>query len=267
MTDMYKKFIEPFREDEIEWRVQQSGKGTKGIWAKVLAYVSARAIMDRLDETVGPENWQDEYAPGPGGGVLCRLSIYFGDGNWICKQDVADNSDIEPIKGGVSGAFKRAAVKWGIGRYLYNLEEGWAIISPDGKHYSNLKDENGKRGEAFKWSPPELPAWALPGGSGRPGNLLILEKPKAVHPFPLADESVVEKEHNYVTEPMVKEFYQIVKEALGTEKEMVIVFEHFSPGCLKDNGKPDWTRVPMEAYWKMRQAFEGTGWKEIAIPF
>jgi len=257
MTEQFKRLAEPFREDEIEWRVQQSGKGSKGIWAKVLAYVSARAIMDRLDEVVGPENWQDEYAPGPGGGVLCRLSLYFGDGNWICKQDVAENSDIEPIKGGVSGAFKRAAVKWGIGRYLYNLEEGWAIVGEHGKHFAKTKE-----GENFKWSPPELPAWALPGGSGRPGNLLILERPA-----PQVAPSVVEKEHNYVTEPMVKEFYQIVKEAFGTEKEMVLVFDHFAPGCLKDTGKPDWTKVPMEAYWKMRQAFEGTGWKEIAIPF
>lgn len=261
MTEQFMKLAEPFREDEIEWRVQQSGKGNKGIWAKVLAYVSARAIMDRLDEVVGPENWQDEYAPGPGGGVLCRLSIYFGDGLWICKQDVAENTDFEPIKGGVSGAFKRAAVKWGIGRYLYNLEEGWANVGPNGIHFAKTKD-----GESFKWSPPELPAWALPGGSGKPGNLLILEKP--VKPV---QQELGEQEHHYVTEPMVKEFYQIVKEALGTENDMLLVFTHFAPNSCKENGKPDWTKVEPESYWKMRQAFEGSDWRKIVeslnVPF
>ena len=251
MTDQFKRLAEPFREDEIEWRIQQSGKGNKGIWAKVLAYVSARAIMDRLDEVVGPENWQDEYAPGPGGGVLCRLSLYLGDGLWICKQDVAENTDFEPIKGGVSGAFKRAAVKWGIGRYLYNLEEGWAVVGEHGKHFAKTKE-----GENFKWSPPELPAWALPGGSGRPGNLLILERePKEFH----------------IPEALVKEFYQIVKEALGTEKDMLQVFNYYSPGCLKDNGKPDWSKVDKEAFWKMRQCFENGEWRNLpnddAIPF
>lgn len=155
------KLDEPFAPDEIEWRIQQSGSGQRGPWAKVLAYVTSRAIQNRLDAVVGKENWQDEYIPGPDGGVVCRLSLRVG-GEWITKQDGAPNTDIEAVKGGISDALKRAAVKWGIGRYLYNLEEGWANIHENGKHFAKTKDGT------FRWDPPPLPAWALPAGSSAP---------------------------------------------------------------------------------------------------
>lgn len=69
----------------------------------------------------------------------------------------AENTDIEGVKGGLSGAMKRAAVQWGIGRYLYALEEGFAQVSERGK----LRGKT-KQGTDFKWDPPQLPAWALP---------------------------------------------------------------------------------------------------------
>ena len=40
----------PFASEDIEWRIQQAGKNNNGIWAKVLAYVTNRAIMKRLDD-------------------------------------------------------------------------------------------------------------------------------------------------------------------------------------------------------------------------
>ncbi|MDI8954255.1 hypothetical protein MJO10_29205, partial [Salmonella enterica subsp. enterica serovar Anatum] len=37
---------EPFAAEDIEWRIQQSGKTRDGkVWAMVLAYVTNRAIM------------------------------------------------------------------------------------------------------------------------------------------------------------------------------------------------------------------------------
>ena len=44
----------PFPEEDIEWRIQQSGLSNGMPWALVLAYVTNRAIMDRLDDVVGP---------------------------------------------------------------------------------------------------------------------------------------------------------------------------------------------------------------------
>lgn len=161
------KLKEPFPAEDIEWRLQSCDKSKNGsVYAICLAYVTNRAICNRLDEVVGPENWKNEFITGPNGGILCGLSIKV-DGEWITKFDGAENTNIEPVKGGLSGAMKRSAsTGWGIGRYLYYLDEGFAKILPENSKeglYGKTKD-----GTKFKWLPPELPAWALPGGKGKP---------------------------------------------------------------------------------------------------
>lgn len=145
-----------FNPEDIEWRLQQCGEKNGKIWAICLAYITNRAIMERLDEVCGPENWKNEYASGPHGGVMCGLSINIA-GEWVTKWDGAENTDIEPVKGGLSGAMKRAAVQWGIGRYLYQLEEGFAVIAENGAYRGKTKEN-----KHFNWNPPTLPSWALP---------------------------------------------------------------------------------------------------------
>lgn len=76
---------------------------------------------------------------------MCKLGIRI-NGDWVWKTDGADNSDIEATKGGFSNALRRAAVKWGIGRYLYNLPDYWVSVD--------------ERGQIIK--PPELPKAFLP---------------------------------------------------------------------------------------------------------
>ena len=160
MTMDLSKLKDCFEPNDIEWRLQQCGKTKEGkIWGMALAYVTNRAIMNRLDEVCGPENWKNEYTPAPDGGILCGISIKVGD-EWVTKWDGAENTDFEAVKGGLSGAMKRAAVQWGIGRYLYDLEEGWINESENGAHRGKTKD-----GTTFKWDAPKLPAWALPKGT------------------------------------------------------------------------------------------------------
>lgn len=169
-----RRLADPFPADDIEWRVQQAGKSRDGgkVWALVLAYINNRAIMERLDEVCGPENWRNEFATGPGGGIVCGISVRVpregGSAEWVTKWDGAENTDVEAIKGGLSGAMKRAGVQWSIGRYLYHLEETFATIAENGSHRGRLSKENG--GETYKWNPPRLPPWALPGGSGKPNG-------------------------------------------------------------------------------------------------
>lgn len=146
-----------FYPDELEWRVQQSGTGKKGIWAKVLAYVTNRAIQERLDEVCGKANWRNEYKEGPDGGTLCGISIRCGE-EWITKWDGAENTQVEAVKGGLSSAMKRAAVQWGIGRYLYDLEVMWANVHDKGTN----KSKDSKSGKYYNWDPPRLPGWASP---------------------------------------------------------------------------------------------------------
>jgi hypothetical protein len=117
--------------------------------------------MNRLDDVCGPENWKNDFINAPGGGVLCGLSIKIAD-EWVTKWDGADNTNIEAVKGGLSGAMKRAAVQWGIGRYVYDLSETYAVINENGKHYQGADSKN--KYPAFKWDEPQLPSWALPEG-------------------------------------------------------------------------------------------------------
>jgi hypothetical protein len=145
-----------FAADEIEWRLQQAGEKNGKVWAICVPYVTNRAIQQRLDDTVGPGRWRNEFRAGPGGGVLCGISLKV-DGEWVTKWDGAENTDIEVVKGGLSGAMKRAAVQWGIGRYLYRLDEAFANVHEGGKLRGKTKD-----GKPFRWDPPQLPAWALP---------------------------------------------------------------------------------------------------------
>jgi hypothetical protein len=105
---------------------------------------------------VGPGNWKNEFRPGPDGGVMCGLSVRVGD-EWVTKWDGAENTDVEGVKGGLSSAMKRAAVQWGVGRYLYGLDESFAQVSENGSLRGKTKD-----GKPFKWDPPQLPKWALP---------------------------------------------------------------------------------------------------------
>lgn len=121
----------PFLDDELEFRVGATNSDkTKGL---VLAYIQARAIQNRLDEVVGIENWRVSYKE-INGGFLAKLELKINN-EWIAKEDGANVTDYEAIKGGISSAFKRAASVWGIGRYLYEIESQWLPIEQKGKAY------------------------------------------------------------------------------------------------------------------------------------
>ncbi|HEX9953218.1 MAG TPA: Rad52/Rad22 family DNA repair protein [Rubricoccaceae bacterium] len=133
----------PFATSDVEWKPGAVTRDkSKGL---AMAYLSNRAVQDRLDAVCGPADWRNEYRPGPDGGVVCGLSVYVErDGlppEWVTKWDGADNTDVEAVKGGLSGSMKRAAVMWGIGRSLYSLPAQWVRL-----------DERGRFAE-----PPRLP--------------------------------------------------------------------------------------------------------------
>jgi len=133
MSSVLKELAKPFPPDKIKWR-----KGGNGY----LAYIDARHLMNRLDEVVGPENWEDSYEETPKGRVLCKLSLCI-DGQWISKSDGAGDTAFEGEKGGISDAFKRAGVKWGIGRYLYELPI--AATPEEGMSHLMMTDEFARR--------------------------------------------------------------------------------------------------------------------------
>ena len=143
---MFEKLKAPFEAKDIKWRAGSTNKDkTKAL---ALAYIDARTVMDRLDDVLGEDGWQDKYSQLDNGTIVSSIGIHTGDG-WIWKSDGAGMTNFEGEKGGMSDAFKRASVKWGIGRYLYKLEGKWVRCSSYGK---SVKLEE----------TPTLPAWALP---------------------------------------------------------------------------------------------------------
>ena len=101
----------PFPVAKLRWRKGQGGSGE-------LVYITARDVMDRLDDVFNVDGWQTRY-DFIGNRMICNLSAYI-DGEWITKADGADDSNIEGAKGGISDSLKRAAVLFGVGRYLYH---------------------------------------------------------------------------------------------------------------------------------------------------
>ena len=170
MTDIVDKLKAPFDPFDVEWRVQSVGKTQASkLWAIVIPYVTNRAIQERLDEVCGIEGWKNEFSETPNGkGILCGISIKFGttDPEWITKWDGAEDTAVEAVKGGLSSAMKRAAVQWGVGRYLYRLEA--VILTPLDKQPANMADYimtpvkiEGKKTRIY-FKRPNLPTWALP---------------------------------------------------------------------------------------------------------
>jgi len=139
--DMLERLKQPFNPKVIHWRVGATNPDkSKGI---ALAYVNARDVMKRLDEVCGLD-WQDRY-PFEG---CCDIGLKIGD-EWLWRSNGAGETQIEGEKGRYSDAFKRAAVMWGIGRYLYYLPNSWVALKPQGRSYALAEK-------------PLLPKWAIP---------------------------------------------------------------------------------------------------------
>lgn len=175
----------PFFPHEIEWRVAREVRGGKGV--QVLAYLTARAVMERLDQAVGPDRWESRL-DWIDNAFVCRLTLTMPDGRHVTRTDVCDISDIEPFKGAASGALKRAAVLFGVGRYLYSLGNTFADLH---QYKKGLRDPQWHKskadGKSLYWEPPNIadmgPEFApsgygqAPEGSGMPDEIKIQEAP------------------------------------------------------------------------------------------
>ena len=101
----------------------------------MLLYKDARVDMKILDETFGTLGWKRTHEL-INNNLFCNIDIWDAEKKeWIRKQDVGVESNTEKEKGQASDAFKRAAVKWGIGRFLYDLPI--KVAKADGKNVIN----------------------------------------------------------------------------------------------------------------------------------
>jgi len=122
------------KEISFKWRVQSSNQ-----WgASCVAYIDSRQVQDLLDEVCGAENWQCRFEEHKNN-MFCSIGIFYTDvvsgySEWVWKSDCGTESQVEKQKGEASDAFKRAAVMWGVGRFLYEQK---IVKLP-------VKEENGK---------------------------------------------------------------------------------------------------------------------------
>lgn len=154
---------EPFPPDKVSWRIGQmqknvtEGQKPKG---KALAYLDARDVMGRLDYVCGPAGWQCRYSHALNK-TVCDIGVKVDD-EWVWKADGAGDSDIEAEKGALSDAFKRAAVRWGIGRYLYDIPSPWVAVNQwkqiEESEHPKLEALLEQFSTAFEWGSPEARA-------------------------------------------------------------------------------------------------------------
>ncbi len=154
----------PFDPKRISWRVGSTTADKRRGMA--LAYCDSRDVQDRLDEVCGPEGWQCRYAL-LGKTTICEIGIKIGD-EWVWKADGAGDTDFEAEKGALSDAFKRSAVKWGIGRYLYDVDAPWVEIEPAGKSFKIKDGEKSKLYACLGGQAPQKPAPAPSSPSDAP---------------------------------------------------------------------------------------------------
>ena len=179
----------PFDPKDVKFKPQV----VQGNRALALGYVDARVIQDRLDDVLGVMGWQDSYKVLPDGSVVCRLRLRLGS-EWVTKVDVGGPSEQpdggDRMKAAFSDSLKRAAVKFGVGRYLYRLPSQWVDYDPVRRQFART---------------PTLPPFAIP---KRPAPLATHDAgpkslparksaPAAGHRMPANGEELMQRLQDY----------------------------------------------------------------------
>lgn len=152
----------PFPADRVSWKPQAVSRDKKR--ALAVAYIDARDVAQRLDDAVGPLNWQVDHKQ-VGDQIVTGLGIRDPEtGAFVCKWDTgfvggadseSEDMQMKARKGTISDGLKRAGVLWGIGRYLYRLPKVWVDFDAEHKKLANT---------------PPLPEWALPESERKPAT-------------------------------------------------------------------------------------------------
>jgi hypothetical protein len=150
---------------DVKWRPQGRPRTyQQRTTVRVVAYIDARNVMDRLDAVAGPSNWSDDYTPivlAKETGIKCTLTVCGVSKTGIGETSAGDdNSKVSSAKAGASDALKRAAVKFGIGRYLYGL----------GTFYVGYDEQRNRLTEY-----PRLPPWAIPEAEAKAYDALFAQ--------------------------------------------------------------------------------------------
>jgi len=150
----------PFDPLQIEWRVMNTTKNGPPLRGQVVPYADQRAYTDRLNALFTPAGWTRRYTIHASSNfersqdkkivakvlVSCELAIFGLGSHSATGEEFAD--DPNALTAAEAQAFKRAAVCFGLGRYLYYFTGTWVDL-----------DEH-KRPKTV----PQLAGWATPAG-------------------------------------------------------------------------------------------------------
>jgi hypothetical protein len=116
-------------------------------------------VAERFDAVVGAANWAVDHKD-VGGQTLTGIAIRHPEtGEWVWKWDAGvvgrEGDEAMSVKGSLSDGLKRAAVLWGVGRYLYRLPKSWVAYDSQKRRLTET---------------PALPRWAVPEGERGPAT-------------------------------------------------------------------------------------------------
>ena len=130
-------------------------------FARFVAYIEANTVRERLDAVV-PGEWNltlellplatasDDAIDATPFAFKARLQIL-----GVVREDVGTGRDYKQAS---TDAFKRAAVRFGIGNELYSFDQNWVPMDGDGKYAKPLEDpQTVYERRADKRETPSLP--------------------------------------------------------------------------------------------------------------
>jgi hypothetical protein len=140
-SDIWQRLTASLNPSEISWRIDSKPKQRDGrFYARFVSYVEAGTVRERLDSVV-PGEWDltlealRECADSDGvpmQAFKARLQVL-----GVIREDVGQGPD---YKQAATDAFKRAAVRFGIGHELYAMEQNWVEVDGDGKFAKPVED-------------------------------------------------------------------------------------------------------------------------------
>ena len=217
----------------VKWRPDgRSFEQGGGHRCRYVAYIDARHAAEALDEWVGPLNWRDTYTPAPeitAGAMWCKVEVRDPATNeWVGKWDIGVESNFAQAKGLVSDAFKRACVKWGVGRNIYDLP----------MMYASCKVGTGGKGvfphpDAQKEIDAELKKKGITAGAGVAGG----DEPEPVKEAPAKKKAPAKKAAPKKVEPEPKVEPGAEPHEFGSDFNLDVVKLRERINLLDDEGK------------------------------
>lgn len=132
--------------DNHKWKVQTTKTGM----AVCVPYLDSRQVTTRLNNVLGIDGWSNTLIETSDSGMICEITIIV-NGKEVTRSNVGTKSEYEAKKGMASDSIKRAAVNFGVGSYLYDMQPvKLKIAIENGKKYAaTAKGEALKTGEAL----------------------------------------------------------------------------------------------------------------------